>query len=224
MTDALTGARNRRYVQGMLPLDVATSLRRYRAAEERGAVPPDEADVGIFLLDLDHFKQVNDQFGHAAGDRLLVELAATLRAACRETDVVARWGGEEFLVLSRFIDRAQASAVAERLRAAVESHTTRLDNGRVVRVTCSLGYAVFPFALAQPDALSWEEVVSLADHGSYAAKRAGRNAWVGYAEGDGLPSDAILHAPPAQVERWVAEGRLRAIDAASEGSSPLASR
>ncbi|MHB1223885.1 MAG: GGDEF domain-containing protein, partial [Gemmatimonadaceae bacterium] len=213
MTDALTGARNRRYVQQILPLDVATSLRRYRAAAERGVVTPDEADVAIFLLDLDHFKQVNDRFGHAAGDRLLVELATTLRAACRDADIVARWGGEEFLVVSRFIDRAQASTIAARLRAAVESHVTLLDDGRVVRVTCSLGYAVFPFSVERTDSLSWEEVVSLADHGSYAAKRAGRNFWVGYTEGPAAPPDAVLHAAPTKVARWIAEGRLKVTDA-----------
>lgn len=222
MTDALTGARNRRYVQQILPLDVATSLRRYRAAAERGVVTPDEADVAIFLLDLDHFKQVNDRFGHAAGDRLLVDLAATLRAACREADVVARWGGEEFLVVSRFIDRAQASAVAERLRAAVESHVTLLDDGRAVRATCSLGYAVFPFSVELTDALTWEEVVSLADHGSYAAKRAGRNFWVGYTEGDAAPPDGVLHAAPTQVARWIAERRLTVRDAASDDLSLFA--
>ncbi len=211
MTDSLTGARNRRYVEHMLPLDIASSRRRYRAAVERGLPPPEEADVGAFLLDLDHFKQVNDQFGHAAGDRLLKELASTLRTACREADVVARWGGEEFLVVTRFIDRRQAGRVAERLRLAVESHTTVLGDGRVIRVTCSLGHAVFPFSPSQPDALSWEEVVSLADHGSYAAKRSGRNSWVGYAEGDGVPPDAVLHASPGQVAQWVAEGLLRVV-------------
>lgn len=208
MTDALTAARNRRYVQQMLPLDVAISVRRHRSAAERGTTPQ-EADIGIFLLDLDHFKRVNDEHGHAAGDRLLTELVGALHAACRETDVVARWGGEEFMVVSRFMDREQAPALAERLRAVVEGHVTTLQDGRRVRVTCSMGFAIFPFAPEAPELLGWEEVVSLADQGAYASKRSGRNAWTGYVRGDGPPPSDILHASPSEIERWVAEGRVQ---------------
>lgn len=208
MTDALTSARNRRYLQQMLPLDMATSLRRHRAAAERG-VAPREADLGIFLLDLDHFKRVNDDHGHAAGDRLLAELVAALRKVCRESDIVVRWGGEEFLVVSRFMEREQAPVVAERLRTAVEAHVTRLDNGGTVGVTCSMGYAVYPFVPERPELLGWEEVVSLADQGAYTSKRCGRNAWTGYVHGEGETPTDILHASPSEVDRWIATGVLR---------------
>lgn len=206
VTDMLTGARNRRYVQQTVGMDMAASLRRYRAAEERGT-SVDDGDIVFLLIDLDHFKAVNDAFGHAAGDRLLAELAAVLRDVCRESDVVVRWGGEEFLVVSRFTDRAQAASHAARIREAVAAHVTRLDDGRTVRVTCSIGFAVFPFSLETPDALGWEALVSLADQGTYAAKRRGRDTWVGY-HGEGEPPAGVLHATPGMIEQWVAEGRL----------------
>ena len=207
MTDSLTGARNRRYVRQLLADDVPASLRRHRRAFELGGDPQD-ADLAFFLLDLDHFKLVNDRFGHAAGDRLLADLATVLRGVVGPDDVVARWGGEEFLVLVRFTDRARVHETAERIRAAVEAHTTVLHGGVSVGVTCSIGFATFPAITSDPSALGWEGVVSLADHGTYAAKRMGRNAWVGYVPLHGTLPDGILHASPTQVERWAAEGLL----------------
>jgi diguanylate cyclase (GGDEF)-like protein len=208
VTDALTGVRNRRYVQQTIGVDVAASLRRHRDAAARGHVAED-ADIVFLLLDIDHFKQINDVHGHAAGDRVLVELAGALQAACRESDVVVRWGGEEFLVVSRFTDRAQAPVLAERVRQVVEQHATRLAGGRSLRVTCSLGWSVFPLAPHDAGgAAGWEAVVALADHALYAAKRLGRNAWVGYASGPLPLAGDVLHATPQDVAAWVAEGRL----------------
>ena len=210
MTDSLTGARNRRYVRQRLADDVPASLRRHHRAFRLGGAPTD-GDLAFFLLDLDHFKLVNDRYGHAAGDRLLADLAGVLRSAVGEDDVVARWGGEEFLVLVRFTDRTLVPDIAERMRATVEAHTTVLDGGASVGVTCSIGFGIFPAIPADPNALGWEGVVSLADHGTYAAKRMGRNAWVGFGARDGRLPDGILHASPTQVERWAAEGLLEQV-------------
>jgi two-component system cell cycle response regulator len=207
VTDSLTGLRNRRYLQQTLDKDVAASVRRHRAASTRG-MPAEDADLVFLLLDIDHFKQVNDQLGHAAGDRLLVDVARVLEEVSRESDVVVRWGGEEFLVVGRFTEREQAVTQAERIRRAVEEHVTSLTDDRALRVTCSIGFSVFPLAPAQPTTLGWEEVVSLADHGAYLAKRLGRNRSVGYLAGDGTPPEDVLHSTPDDIDRWVAEGRL----------------
>jgi diguanylate cyclase (GGDEF)-like protein len=208
VTDTLTGARNRRFLLQTIELDVAASVRRHRAAAERGLLA-DDADLVFYLVDLDHFKRINDEYGHAAGDRLLVELTRVLQRTSRESDVVVRWGGEEFLVLGRFTDREQAAQQAERLRQAVEAHVTVLEGGRALRATCSIGFALFPFVPGDEEVLGWEEVVSLADHGTYAAKRLGRNAWAGYLPGPGLPPERVLHATQRQIDAWVEEGRLR---------------
>ncbi|HEX5580258.1 MAG TPA: tetratricopeptide repeat-containing diguanylate cyclase [Gemmatimonadaceae bacterium] len=210
MTDSLTGLRNRRYLQQTIEKDAAASLRRYRAPASLVG-PPDDGDIVFLLLDIDHFKRVNDELGHAVGDRLLVDVARVLEGVGRESDVTVRWGGEEFLVVSRFTDRARAAAQAERIRRAVESHVTRLPDGRELRVTCSIGFCAFPLSVDAPAAAGWEDVVSLADLASYAAKRKGRNRWVGYLGGSGAPPDGALHATPADVDRWLAEGRLRMV-------------
>jgi diguanylate cyclase (GGDEF)-like protein len=191
LTDPLTGLRNRRYLEQSLAADAALAVRRHeegRAAEagaER-ATNPDHAERGdlvFLLLDLDHFKSVNDTHGHAAGDAVLVQTAAVLKSVLRDSDHLVRWGGEEFLAVARFVDRRDAPVLAEKIRAAIAGHPFRLDDGSELRRTCSLGFASYPLAPDQPRAVTWEEVVDLADLGLYAAKRSGRNGWVGIEAG-----------------------------------------
>ncbi len=156
-TDYLTGLCNRRafYERGTLEVQ---SLHRH------------PAPLSVLTLDLDHFKRVNDRFGHEAGDRVLQELAATCGHILREVDVVGRLGGEEFAVLLPHTDMKTALQVAERLRAAIAGHGVALDSGQVVEVTASIGVATWTPADADLHAL-----LGRADGALYAAKGAGRN-------------------------------------------------
>lgn len=192
LTDALTGLRNRRYLDQTMASDLALAARS-------------GSDLIFLLLDLDHFKSVNDVYGHAAGDAVLVQLAQVLRATFRTSDVVARWGGEEFVVVVRFLDRREAPALAEKLRAAVESHRFLLPDGMVLEKTCSIGGACWPFSPAVPDAVGWEEILGVADACLYLAKRGGRNRWM---VGE-LPPNHI--APAAAAARF-REDAATAID------------
>jgi len=176
VTDPLTGLGNRRFLEQKLPGDLLLTLRRYETA---GAETPPNAAILFFLVDLDHFKQVNDRQGHAAGDQVLVEVARRLQDVFRDSDYLVRWGGEEFLAVVRDTDVAQASHLAERVRTMIGDTDITLDDGNTIRQTCSIGYASFPFSPIQPRLLSWQQVVKLADLGLYAAKRSGRAAWVG---------------------------------------------
>ncbi|MGZ8455238.1 MAG: GGDEF domain-containing protein, partial [Gemmatirosa sp.] len=150
---------------------------------------------------------VNDGFGHVAGDRLLIDLAQLLQATSGPSDAVVRWGGEEFLVVSHG-GAAQARVLAERLRAAVAAHVTTLEDGRTLSATCSIGFAAAP-APREGGGWSWEAVVALADHGTYAAKRLGRDAWVGYRIEERQPPVAGSRVSPELVAAWVADGRLQ---------------
>lgn len=114
-----------------------------------------------------------------AGDAVLVQTAEILRSSFRASDAVVRWGGEEFLLVARFVDRREAPALAEKVRAAIEAHPFRLGDGTVLRRTCSIGFAVYPLAPAKPRAVGWEETIALADLGLYSVKRNGRNGWMG---------------------------------------------
>ena len=178
LTDALTGLRNRRYIHSYLKNDIAISLRHYQhGASDRD--PNLEPDLIFFLLDMDHFKLVNDTYGHSAGDMVLIQLSKLLVEVFREADCLVRWGGEEFLVVARFVCRKNAAVMAERIRAAVENHDFDIGEGRTIKKTCSLGFAIYPFLTEHPEQLSWSQVVDIADLALYAAKNTSRNASVG---------------------------------------------
>ncbi|HVR98236.1 MAG TPA: two-component regulator propeller domain-containing protein [Thermoanaerobaculia bacterium] len=203
LTDPLTGLRNRRFLEQSIAADLALVDRRYQEGH------PEEADLVFLLLDLDHFKSVNDTHGHAAGDAVLVQAAAVLRGVMRSSDHVVRWGGEEFLAVARFVDRRNAPELAEKIRAAFALHPFQLPDGTVLRRTCSLGFAAYPFAPSEPRAVGWEEVVDLADSGLYAAKRSGRNRWVGVEAGETKDLRTALERFREEPETSLAQQEMR---------------
>lgn len=163
----------------------------------------------VFLLDVDYFKHSNDQHGHSTGDAILAEIAARLGTCCRPGDLVARWGGEEFLVACPALDLRGASDVAERLRAVVANTPLAFDGGQAV-LSVSIGFACWPTAppvgLAKKD--RWREAVDLADRALYASKRGGRDAWTGlWCEHDVLDVKAVLRDP----EGAIAAGDITAV-------------
>ena len=164
LTDPLTGLVNRRYLDKYLDKDVAMVRRVYEDwLEDPSDLAARNADMVFILLDLDHFKEINDTYGHAT----------------RDLDILARWGGEEFLIVSRNVNRGQGEVLAERLRRAVMEHPFSVDGGKTIRLTCSLGFACYPFLVEEPGPVSWQQVIGIADLALYAAKNAGRNCWVG---------------------------------------------
>jgi len=151
-TERLTGLGNRRRVEEALQTEVLRA-RRYGKP------------FSIILLDIDHFKAINDNFGHQAGDNVLIAIAGLLTRTARETDVVGRWGGEEFLLVCPETEIAVVAALAERLR----TEFTTTDFPLVGQVTSSFGVAAF----VQGD--SWKTLVERADEALYRAKDNGRN-------------------------------------------------
>jgi diguanylate cyclase (GGDEF)-like protein len=200
LTDPLTGLSNRRFLALNIEPDVRQVLRSTR---ETAGARERNAGLIFYFLDIDHFKALNDRHGHAAGDRVLVELAGRLREAARDTDAVLRWGGEEFLIVSRWADRRAGEALATRLLEAVAGAPFVLPSGPRVEVTCSVGWAPYPWSLDQPDAVHHEQVLSLADRALYVAKREGRNRAVGVlpgADGQRFPEGAFEEQDAGPVE------------------------
>lgn len=209
ITDPLTGLHNRRFLTEHIETDIAGSLRRAQEARAAGALPADTDSV-FFLIDVDYFKRVNDLHGHAAGDAVLVQFGARLRAVMRESDHVVRWGGEEFLAVARNTDRAQAEELAERIRGVMADIPFSDDEGRSLALTCSIGFACLPYLPARPHALGWQDVVRLADIALLAAKRAGRNAWVGLHATDAAQPEGLLASVQAGPDEPLRRGQMRA--------------
>jgi diguanylate cyclase (GGDEF)-like protein len=190
-TDSLTRLANRRSFDEELALE-------WRRAHRIGD------SFTLILLDLDDFKQVNDTYGHPAGDAVLRKVGEVLGAGVRQIDLAARYGGEEFVVLVPESDLKGATQLAKRLRLAVSRARTELPDGRELKITASFGVA------AKGELISAEQLVAAADEALYEAKRAGKNRVVA----DGGPGTAS--APPKKARATIksdaglGEGGLRA--------------
>jgi diguanylate cyclase (GGDEF)-like protein len=154
--DGVTGLPNRRHCEAVLAGELA---RAHRSKEP----------FAFVLADLDDFKTINDCHGHPSGDRVLLAFGDILRATLRETDVPARWGGEEFAIVMPATDPDGAAQLVERVRAAVENHSVALENDQRVSLTASFGIAAYP------DEQTFAKLVRAADAALYEAKRGGKN-------------------------------------------------
>jgi diguanylate cyclase (GGDEF)-like protein len=217
LTDPLTGLRNRRYLTMIIGDEVAAVQRNYHGV---GWQFLPNADLIFFMIDLDHFKKVNDRFGHTIGDQVLQATSAELQRGARAVDAIIRWGGEEFLLVARATSRSEAPAMAERMRAAMADQSLVLESGEVVKWTCSIGFASLPFNPADPQWLGWERTVALADACLYVAKESGRNAWAGVLAREGLQRFYHDSLMPWQLQSLAEEGLLDLVAGPPAESKP----
>ncbi|WP_225218192.1 GGDEF domain-containing protein [Luteimonas colneyensis] len=171
--DALTRLLNRRFLPTILRREIALQANTGR-------------QFAVLMLDLDHFKAINDTHGHEAGDRALKHVAALLVQNTRGSDYLFRYGGEEFVVVLGSVSRDDALAIAEGLRNAIASSPVTLADGSTLRLTGSIGAAIQD---GHPD---YERVLARADAAMYAAKRAGRDRVV--VDDGGLPDPPGVRA------------------------------
>ncbi|MCL4500501.1 MAG: GGDEF domain-containing protein, partial [Deltaproteobacteria bacterium] len=155
--DALTGLYNRRYLEGALEREIYRAARHHRP-------------LGIIMLDVDHFKRFNDEFGHDAGDALLQEMGTFLKTKIRQTDIACRYGGEEFLVILPEMSLAAAGQKAEQLREKFKCLNIMHQGHLLRRATISLGVAAFP-----EHGTTVQNLIRMADKALYQAKEDGRD-------------------------------------------------
>ena len=205
-TDPLTGLRNRRYFAEVIDGEASLACR------------PDSPALHMFLVDLDHFKQVNDTWGHGAGDAILRQTAARLKTAMRTSDLIFRWGGEEFLIIARGASDLPRNEIANRIVRMLGKEPFDIGTDTPVARTCSVGFATFPFYPEDPTAVPLDAVIELADLSLYRAKRTGRNRAVGVSPMSGVPvpgegwkSQVLENLEQAVVSVEVLEGPNQAV-------------
>jgi two-component system, cell cycle response regulator len=176
LVDPLTGLHNRRHFEDRLGSELAAARRHRRS-------------LSLLLCDVDHFKSINDEHGHLAGDETLKMIGVVLRGAVRKEDVLARYGGEEFVVIGRETALGGAQALGERIRRAVEQSRCTWQ-GHDLRVTVSVGATVSPGTREVVPGRTERELIQTADRALYLAKQAGRNRVVA------LPPDELAAEEP----------------------------
>lgn len=173
-TDPLTGLRNRRYLANQIPADLA-----YYDRERKRSGNWDQVLV-FALVDLDFFKRVNDMHGHRAGDQVLLQVAQVLGALARTSDYLARWGGEEFLLVFRPMEGRYLETIGDRIRTAISSHAFDIGLAQPLHLTCSVGLSEYPLFRDAQQGLGWEQMVELADAALYWVKHHGRDGWAAF--------------------------------------------
>ena len=189
-TDVLTGVWNRRYLEEILTAEAGQVLRNYQRARGSEIRKMDHRDLVFLMVDMDFFKEVNDRHGHPAGDKLLQLVAQRLSKVVRKSDVLVRWGGEEFLIMSRSADPSGIPAFCSRILEVIASERFDLGGGITVKKTCSVGWAAYPWNRSAFEAICAEESIALADAALYQAKALGRNQGVGL-----VATEAVSHDP-----------------------------
>ena len=162
-------------IKSMAIYDTLTGLYNRRSFEERLGIETQKSfygstPVSLVMVDIDHFKKVNDTFGHLEGDKALCEIASLLKTSVRKKDTVARYGGEEFVLILSGAGLEESTMIAERIRRLVENTPLQMERAQI-NLTVSLGISNFPIHRPQ----SKEELVKMADLALYEAKRGGRN-------------------------------------------------
>ena len=222
VTDSLTGLRNRRYVDEFIATEVSMVERRLvegEAADRAGEQRDSSRLLFFMMIDLDGFKLINDSYGHLAGDRVLVEVKDALEYCCRESDVIIRWGGDEFMIVGHASSFSGVKVLAERVRESVAERNFDVGNGVIGRLSASIGIAPYPFSDNRIGFDSWEQAVAVADQATYLAKENGRNAWVSI-RGSDLLDPADMPNLSANLITLHEGGRIQ-IDTSIEGGVAL---
>ena len=206
LTDKLTGLHNRHFLESHINTELEQCRRMQHGSGSTAAAA--NSELALFIIDLDHFKLLNDNHGHSAGDEVLKHLRHIMQQVFRQSDYLVRWGGEEFVAVARNINRDEVSHLAQRFVNAVQHTPIRITGDEPLHITCSVGYACYPLPLGEP-AMHWQRLLKLADLCLYAAKYSGRNGWVGL---DNCTADLPLSQAginAAQMQAWHQQGMLQ---------------
>ncbi|HHO76308.1 MAG TPA: GGDEF domain-containing protein [Deltaproteobacteria bacterium] len=178
LVDPLTSLRNRRYLFEIVVPEIEASGRNFqRAMSGHNSRTMDAGKgYGLFIVDIDHFKQVNDNYGHDSGDMVLVQFANKLKESLRSDDVVSRFGGEEFVVVLKNVDEIKTAEIVKKLHDHIQTSIFTVTDNRQLSMTCSIGFLFYPLSECDEPIITFEKLISIVDSALYYAKDHGRNA------------------------------------------------
>lgn len=204
VTDPMTGLYNRRYLLNVIDDKVASI--NGDAERTPDASPPENPTERLFFLmiDVDGFKPVNDTYGHSAGDKIITTVSELLNRESRESDIVIRWGGDEFMIMGKISRAEEVNQLAERLRKTIEDHPFDVGGTMELHLSCSIGFSLYPFHPGYSQLVDWQQVAAIADKALYHSKERGRNCWTSI--------DAAQGEPPVQLMDWINQDLPRAVD------------
>jgi len=204
-TDPLTGLHNRRYLTGQIPVDLAFYDR------EHARTGTSEHALVFAIVDIDHFKRINDSYGHRAGDQVLQKFAQALNGLVQAGDYIVRWGGEEFLLVFRPMPRETVPSLGERIRSKIAGQVFDVGDGLRLRLTCSVGVAEYPLFRDGQHPLGWEQTVELADAALYWVKNNGRNGWAALRPTEHSERTSLLQSLQAGAQALIDNRQLKII-------------
>ena len=181
MKDPMTGLMNRRYMfeveERKIRRFIESRERKMHLLDNRNMLENNDHVYGVIMMDIDHFKRVNDLYGHDAGDMVLKGVADVMQDSVRADDILIRWGGEEFLIVLKNIPVRKILEVAKKIRKAIEKHPFITQSGAesTIWVTVSMGVVFLPFFTSDPKIVTFENVITLADMALYYSKENGRD-------------------------------------------------
>ena len=176
--DPLTNLYNRRYTFEIAYDKINQFIRSKTVLQnnnEKRQLSIGENVIGVFLIDIDYFKDVNDTYGHLAGDNVLISISKVLKNITRADDIIVRWGGEEFLIILYNTKLEYLEKFSKRILKEVKETPIVVRENITIRKTCSLGYVEMPLDITNPELLTLEQVINLSDYALYCAKEHGRN-------------------------------------------------
>jgi diguanylate cyclase (GGDEF)-like protein len=221
-TDLLTGLRNRRYLANQIPADLAYYDRETHRSGDYGQV------VVFALVAIDGFGHVRDSHGGHAGDQLMQQFSQVLASLVRSGDYLARWGGEEFLLVFRPMHNEHLAMIGERICTAIAAHRFQVDDTSSLQLTCSAGLAGYPLFNVERQP-GWEQMVDLAEAALYWARRHGNDGWAGFRPAPGADAASLLQDLQGDVDSLIASGRLQVLTSKTaagqsfetDGSNPV---
>ncbi|HEX9061607.1 MAG TPA: sensor domain-containing diguanylate cyclase, partial [Clostridia bacterium] len=170
--DPLTGLHNRRYAFEFTYDKITQFIQNKTKSlsnSEKRQLSAEENVIGVFLIDIDHFKEVNDTYGHSAGDNVLVKVSKVLKQMIRADDILVRWGGEEFLIILYNINRDYLEKFSRKVLVKIKETPIGVSENETIHKTCSLGYVEMPLDITNPNLLNLEQMINISDYALYCA-------------------------------------------------------